>query len=93
MALTAHLKRLIKLQSSVAIKLHCTKPQSKPQNLSLNLRKIDLIRKKGQSLAFRSQMRKLIKDMTMMTSSIIHHQLKLSSRLSQMRLKNSLLEN
>ena len=76
MALTAHLKRPIKLLSSVAIKLHCTRPQSRPQNLSPTLLKIDLIQKKGQSLAFRSQMRNLIKDMTMMTSSIIHHQLK-----------------
>ena len=76
MALTAHLKRPIKLLSLVAIKLHCTRPQSRPQNLSPTLLKIDLIQKKGQSLAFRSQMRNLIKDMTMMTSSIIHHQLK-----------------
>ena len=89
MALTAHLKRLIKLQSSVAIKLHCTKPQSKPQNLSPILRKIDLIRKKGQSMGFKCQMRKLIKDMTTMTSSITHHQLKLLLPLSQMKLKNS----
>lgn len=76
MALTAHLKRPIKLLSLVAIKLHCTRPQSIPQNLSPTLLKIDLIRKKGQSLAFKSQMRKSIKDMTMMTSFIIHHQLK-----------------
>lgn len=76
MALTAHLKRPIKLLSLVVIRLHCTRPQSRPQNLSPTLLKIDLIQKKGQSLASKSQMRNLIKDMTMMTSSIIHHQLK-----------------
>ena len=76
MELTALLIRIIKRLFSVSNKPPCTKLQCRPQNPSLIHQKIDLIRKKVHSRAYRSQMRKLIKDMTTMTFFISHHQLK-----------------
>ena len=76
MALTALLIRIIKRLFSVSNKPPCTKLQCRPQNPSLIHQKIDLIRKKVHSRAYRSQMSKSIKDMTTMTFFISHHQLK-----------------
>ena len=77
MALTAPLKLAItKLHFSVCNKPHSIKPQFIPQNPSLILLITDLIQKRDQFKASRSLMRRLIKDMTTMTCSIIHRQLK-----------------